>query len=207
MEATNNDAQEVQPQSPDTQDTGTDNQPTQFDGMSQEELKSFALKLSSRLHEVNEESKGRKIKLRELESEKNEREQKLLEEQGEFKKLYESANAELEELRPLRDFKEQHDKLQSDKVLELEKQLTAIEREELSIFSDDLTTDKKIRWIELKLKGRTSVDLDTSSSTRSGGSLKQQPKNRRELRNLNTEEKRLFKEKHPQQYMVAINTP
>jgi len=181
------------------------NQPTQFDNMSQDELKDFTLKLSSQLHKVNEESKGRKIKLRELEADKQERETALLEEQGKYKELYESTLKEVDELRPLKDFKDQHDKLQADKLVELEKQLTNAEREELSIF-DDLTNDKKTRWIELKLKNRSSVNLDTSSSAKSGGSLKQRPKNRQELNALTTEDMKAFRTNYPQEYMVAMNT-
>ena len=203
METTNTEAQDEQlTESPTAQVTSED-QPKQFDDMSQEDLIKMVANLQNRVHEVNEESKGRKLKLRALEAEKQEREEALLKEQGEYKELYEKQLAELEQLRPLRDFKEQHDKLQADKVVELEKQLTASEREELSIF-DDLTTDKKIRWIELKLKNRTSVNLDTSSSSQAGGSLKKLPQNKAELRTLSTEEIKKFKEKYPREYQVAM---
>ena len=181
------------------------NQPTQFDNMSQDELKDFTLKLSSQLHKVNEESKGRKIKLRELESEKQTRETALKEEQGRFEELYNSTLKEVEELRPLRDFKDQHDKLQEDKVVELEKQLTNTEREELGIFADDFSTDKKVRWIELKLKNRSSINLDTSSSAKSGGGLKQRPKNRQECNALKTEDLKAFKTNYPHEYRAAMN--
>ena len=204
MDATQTEtAQDVQT-NPDAQNEQS-NQPTQFDNMSQDELKDFTLKLSSQLHKVNEESKGRKIKLRELEAEKTERENALLEQQGEYKKLYESANDELDSLRPLKDFKDQHDKLQAEKLVELEKQLTTAEREELGIF-DDLTADKKTRWIELKLKNRSSINLDTGSSVKAGGSLKQRPKNRRELNVMNTEDMKTFRTNYPQEYSVAMNT-
>jgi len=203
MEATNTDAQEVQTTESPTGQVQTEDQPKQFDDMSQEDLIKMVATLQSRVHEVNEESKGRKLKLRALETEKQEREEALLKEQGEYKELYDKASAELDELRPLRDFKEKHEQLQANELVELEKKLTATEREELGIF-DDLTTDKKIQWIKLKLKNRTSVNLDTSSSVQSGGGLKKLPQNRAEMRNLSTEEKLEFREKYPEQYRRAI---
>ena len=203
MEATNTDAQEVQTTESPTGQVQTEDQPKQFDDMSQEDLIKMVATLQNRVHEVNEESKGRKLKLRALETEKQEREEAILKEKGEYKELYENQMAELEELRPLREFKEKHEQLQANELVELEKKLTATEREELGIF-DDLTTDKKIQWIKLKLKNRTSVNLDTSSSVQSGGGLKKLPQNRAEMRNLSTEEKLEFREKYPEQYGRAI---
>ena len=205
MEATNKDAQEVQSTESPNGQVSTEDQPKQFDGMSQEELIKHIANLQNRVHEVNEESKGRKLKLRALEAEKQEREEAILKEQGEYKELYEKQLAELEELRPLKDFKEKQEQLQANELVELEKQLTATEREELGIF-DDLTTDKKIQWIKLKLKNRTSINLDTSSGSKSGGSLNKLPQNRADMAKLTTEEKLDFKAKYPEQYKVAINT-
>lgn len=203
MEAINTDAQEEQlTESPNGQVSAED-QPKQFDDMSQEDLIKMVATLQNRVHEVNEESKGRKLKLRALETEKQEREEAAAKEKGEYKELYEKQLAELEELRPLRDFKEQHEKLQEEELVELEKKLTASEREELSIFSD-LTTDKKVQWVKLKLKNRTTVNLDTSSSMQSGGSLKKLPQNRADMRTMSTEDLKKFREKYPDQYKMAI---
>ena len=204
MEATNTDDQSIE--TPVVQETDKDNQqPTQFDTMSQEELLNYAVNLQSRLHTVNEESKGRKLKLRELEAEKTAREQSLLEEQGKYEELYKTANAELEELRPLRTYKEEQDKLQEQKLVDYEKQLTAAEREEFGILGD-LPIERKLKWVELKLKNRSSVNLDTSSSVVGGGSLKQRPKNRGELSMLTTEEMKAFKEKYPNEFSAAMKT-
>lgn len=205
MEATNNEVQTDETVSPDVLEQNKENQPTQFDDMSPDEIKNFALRMSSQLHKVNEESKGRKIKNRELSAQLEDIEKSKLEEQGEFKKLYETANNELNELRPLRAYKDEQDRLQESKLVELEKQLTALEREELEILDVPLI-DKKIRWIEFKLNNRTSVNLDTSSSVQGGGSLKQMPQNRREMSSLNSEELMKFRSKFPDQYRVAMNT-
>lgn len=180
-------------------------QPTQFDSMTPEEVKEYALKMQSLLHGANEESKGRKIKLRELEAEKQSRENDLLAEQGKYKELYESTLSEVESLRPLKDFKAQQERLQEEKLLDLEKKLTATEREELGIF-DDITTDKKVKWIELKLKNRTSLNLDTSSSVTAGGSIKSLPQNRSDLSSLSTEEMRTIQSKYPEAFKKALNT-
>jgi acyl carrier protein phosphodiesterase len=183
---------------------GDDSKLNQYVSFSKEQLLELLVQREEKLHEVNNESKQRKLKLRELESQQEQLREQSLKEKEEYKTLYEDLKKQTADYGDLKTFKESIAEHNALKLVELEKQLTAIEREELKILGE-LGQDTKMKWIELKLKSRNIANIDNSSSTVAGGILRTKPQNRRELALLSTQEQKRFKEMYPSLFNEAIN--
>lgn len=199
-------AQDVQSTDIDPQDDVKNDNKAKYSELPQEKLVDLLLNFENRLHEVNNESKTRKLKLRELESQMKESEEQKLMEANKYKELYESLKAQTADYDDLKTYREAEAEKQREKLGELEKQLTAIEREELEILGD-IPDDRKLRWIELKVKSRNVANIDVSTSVKGGGSLAKQPKNRRELALLDVDQQKKFRELYPDMYRQAIKMP
>jgi hypothetical protein len=198
-------AQEELSQDVDPQDNGrTPN--NQYQSLEKDQLLDIIARLDSKIHEVNNESKQRKLKLREFESKAEKEREESLRKTQEFETLYNELLEKTKDYEDLRSFKESVHAANEERLVELEKKLTAGEKEELSILSD-LSTDKKLKWIEMKVKNRNMVDIDNSSSVQAGGSLKARPTNKRELALLSPQDVKKFMSQYPNEFKKAAITP
>ena len=185
------------------QDQQIEKKSDRYDGLTREELMAELQRSSDKIHDLNAESKGRKLKLRELEASKEAEQTKLLEEQQKFKELYEGLKERTKDYDELTSFRDSYVERDKERLAEQTKKLSLEERTELELM-DDLPLEKKLKWVELRLNNRQTVNLDTSSSIRQGGSLDKMPQNRREITALPLAERLKFKEKHPQSYTEAM---
>ena len=198
--------QDEQSQSGPASDTGletAERQSNPFEGLSRDELLDEVQRYQKRVHEVNEESKSRKIKLRELETLRETEQNSLLEEQNRFRELYEGLKESTKDYNDLKSFRESIYEREQARLSDQTKKLSIEERKELELM-EDLPLEKKLKWVELRLNNRQTINLDTSSSVRQGGSFDKMPQNRSELTNLNIDERLKFKEKYPQAYNEAM---
>lgn len=182
--------------------------------LSQDELLEKFKELSSKfeeankqVHKANSESKERKLKLRQLEKDKEAEQTRLLEEQNKYKELYEGLKTKTEGFDSLVAFKEAQEEKFRQRVDNLKNKLSAAEADELAIFGDSLSDEKKIEWMELKINTRQSFTPDTTKAGVSGGTNKKQPQNRRELSKLSNEDYKDFKARFPVAFKEAMKNP
>ena len=175
-----------------------------FEGLSKDDLVNHLLRTENRLHEVNNESKNRKLKLREMESAKEADEKKTLEEQQKFKELYDKEIESKKDYEDLKIFREESEAQTKLEIEEMEKKIPETMREELKILGD-MSDVKKLAWLKYKLDNQTTTIHDTSRSASQSGSLAKRPENKIEFFALSRDEKKVFREKFPTDYKRILS--
>jgi len=157
----------------------------------------------SRLHQVNEESKSRKLKLREAEKIQEELKTNALKEQEKYKELYDDLLSKTANYEELETFRQSTVSQWEEKANELKAKLTKDELEDYSLIEDSLDISKKIKYLEKKANKQTeNINIDSTRSTRVDNT--EMPKTFKELIALGTEKVKLIKEKNPTLYNSLV---
>jgi hypothetical protein len=163
-------------------------------------------KWKNKVHEVNEESKSRKLKLRKFEEEQERLAREKLEEEGNFKTIIDDLTSKYADYEELKSFKENAITSMEEKVEELKSRITKDDLEEYDLISDSLDISKKIKYLEKKANKKTdTINIDSTKSVGagSGGNF---PKTLAEMQALPSSEVRAFKDKRPADYRRIMSS-
>ena len=194
--------QSISPNEPGAVDPVND----RYKDLDKEDLLKILARSEDRLHEVNNESKNRKLKLREMESAQEEASKQALLEQNKYKELYDKEVESKKDYEALKTQVDAYNEQMRTEIMELEKKVPENVRKELEILGD-MTDAKKLAWLKFKLESQTGIVHDTSRSASQSGSLSSRPENRRDFFALPQEEKSIFRDKFPTEYKKALATP
>jgi hypothetical protein len=171
-----------------------------YEGMEPGDLIKLLQNRDSRLHTVNEESKSRKLKLREAEQIQEELRTNALKEQEKYKELYDGLSSKTANYEELLSFKTEAETQWEKEVTDLESKLTQQDLTEYEIVKDGLSLQKKINYLKLKTSKQTdniNIDSTRSIGAGSGGNF---PKTLAEMMAMPSSEVKIFKEKQPTEY-------
>ena len=179
---------------------------SEYAGLSAEEL---VKKLSHRdelIKNVNTEAKEKRLQIEKMQKEQTAAEQAKLEESNQFKEALENLKSQTGDYEELKAFKAGFIERTEKEVIEMQSQLNATEQEEYKLIEGSLPIEKKLAYLQNKLKHRGNVLIDSTKGV-GGGSMLEVPKNRNALMAKGLDWVKQFKIKNPQKYAEILATP
>ena len=179
---------------------------SEYTNLSAEEL---IKKLSHRdelIKNVNSEAKEKRLQIEKMQKDQTAAEQLKLEESNQFKEALEKYKIDTADYDELKTFKAGFIVRTEKEVVDLQSQLNNTEQEEYKLIEESLPIEKKLIYLQNKLKHRGNVLIDSTKGV-GGGSSFEVPKNRDELMNKGVDFVKKFKLSNPTKYKEILSTP